>query len=234
MLIDLHAHSALSRCCKIDGKDNLIVAKEFGMDGFVLTNHYDKSYLINDDKIEYANRYINEYYYVKKCSIELGIKCFFGIEVTMSKHNNCHVLVYGVSPEWLVNYPNLYDLEMSELYELVHKYNGIVVQAHPLRKNINVLLDTKYLDGIELNSHTINEGPHTEEILEIAKVNDLLVTSGGDFHNDAPRAKCGVYLPDDLNETMDIVDYLKNSVEYKMVVQESKDVSSVKEVMYRK
>ena len=234
MLIDLHAHSALSRCCKIDGKDNLIVAKEFGMDGFVLTNHYDKSYLINDDKIEYANRYINEYYYVKKCSIELGIKCFFGIEVTMSKHNNCHVLVNGVSPEWLVNYPNLYDLEMSELYELVHKYNGIVVQAHPLRKNINVLLDTKYLDGIELNSHTINEGPHTEEILEIAKVNDLLVTSGGDFHNDAPRAKCGVYLPDDLNETMDIVNYLKNSVEYKMVVQETKDTSSVKEVMYRK
>ena len=144
------------------------------------------------------------------------------------------MLVYGVSPEWLVNYPNLYDLEMSELYELVHKYNGIVVQAHPLRKNINVLLDTKYLDGIELNSHTINEGPHTEEILEIAKANDLLVTSGGDFHNDAPRAKCGVYLPDDLNETMDIVNYLKNSVEYKMVVQETKDVSSVKEVMYRK
>lgn len=234
MLIDLHAHSALSRCCKIDGKDNLIVAKEFGMDGFVLTNHYDKSYLINDDKIEYANRYINEYYYVKKCSIELGIKCFFGIEVTMSKHNNCHVLVYGVSPEWLVNHPNLYDLEISELYELVHKYNGIVVQAHPLRKNINVLLDTKYLDGIELNSHTINEGPHTEEIFKIAKANGLLVTSGGDFHNDAPRAKCGVYLPDDLNETMDIVNYLKNSVEYKMVIQESKDTSSVKEVMYRK
>ena len=234
MLIDLHAHSALSRCCKIDGKDNLIVAKEFGMDGFVLTNHYDKSYLINDDKIEYANRYINEYYYVKKCSIELGIKCFFGIEVTMSKHNNCHVLVYGVSPEWLVNHPNLYDLEISELYELVHKYNGIVVQAHPLRKNINVLLDTKYLDGIELNSHTINEGPHTEEILEIAKANGLLVTSGGDFHNDAPRAKCGVYLPDNLNETMDIVNYLKNSIEYKMVVQETKDTSSVKEVMYRK
>ena len=63
MLIDLHAHSALSRCCKIDGIESLKVAKQFGMDGFVLTNHYDKSYLINDDQIEYANRYINEYYY---------------------------------------------------------------------------------------------------------------------------------------------------------------------------
>ena len=134
-----------------------------------------------------------------------------------------------------MNYKRIYlDPSDEELWLDVYKYNGIVVQAHPLRKNINVLLDTKYLDGIELNSHTINEGPHTEEILKIAKANGLLVTSGGDFHNDAPRAKCGVYLPDDLNETMDIVNYLKNSVEYKMVVQETKDTSSVKEVIYRK
>ena len=28
MLIDLHAHSALSRCCKIDGKDNLLIYPE--------------------------------------------------------------------------------------------------------------------------------------------------------------------------------------------------------------
>ena len=234
MLIDLHAHSSLSRCCKIDGKDNLVVAKEFGMDGLVLTNHYDKSYLINDDKIEYANRYINEYYYVKKCADELGVKAFFGVEVTMSKHNNVHMLVYGLEPEILLEYPDLYDYELKDLYELVHKYNAILVQAHPLRKNKNVLLDTNYLDGVELNSHTINEGPHVEEILEIAKTNNLLVTSGGDFHNDSPRAKCGVYLPDNLIKTIDIVEYFKKTDEIRMVVQETKEASSVREVLYRK
>ena len=234
MLIDLHAHSALSRCCKIDGRCNLVVAKEFGMDGFVLTNHYDKSYLINDDKIDYANRYINEYYYVKKYADTIGMKCYFGIEVTMAKHNDVHMLVYGVETEFLLKYPDLYYYEQKDLYELVHKYNGILVQAHPLRKNINVLLDPKYLDGVELNSHTIKEGPHTEEIIEIAKTYNLLVTSGGDFHNDAPRAKCGVYLPDDLNTTMDIVNYLREVDEIKMVVQETKDYSSIREVLYRK
>lgn len=234
MLIDLHAHSSLSRCCKIDGKGNLIITKERGMDGFVLTNHYDKSYLINDDKLEYANRYINEYYNVKKAADELGMKCFFGIEVTMSKHNDVHMLVYGVTPEWLLEYPDLYYYEQKDLYELVHKYGGILVQAHPLRKNINVLLDTNYLDGIELNSHTIKEGPHTEEILEIAKNNNLLVTSGGDFHNDAPRAKCGVYLSDNINNIKEIVEHLKNTNEIKMCVQETKESNSVKDVIYRK
>lgn len=234
MLIDMHAHSSLSRCCKIDGKGNLLVTKERGMDGFILTNHYDKSYLIDDDKLEYANRYINEYYNTKKAADELDMKCFFGIEVTMSKHNDVHMLVYGVSPEWLLEYPDLYYYEQKDLYELVHKYNGILVQAHPLRKNINVLLDPKYLDGIELNSHTIKEGPHTEEIIEIAKTYNLLVTSGGDFHNDAPRAKCGMYLPNDINDIKELVNYLNNNIEFKMVVQETKEVDSVKDVIYRK
>ena len=234
MLIDLHAHSALSRCCKIDGIENLKVAKQYGMDGYVLTNHYDKSYLINDDKIEYANRYINEYYYVKEGSKDLGIKVFFGIEITMARHNNIHMLVYGVDPEWLLEYPDLYDYDIKDLCELVHSYGAILVQAHPLRKNINVLLDTKYLDGIELNSHTIKEGPHTKEILDIAKKNNLLVTSGGDFHNDAPRAKCGVYLPDNITDIKEIVEYLKITNEIKMVVQETKEYDSVKEVIYKK
>ena len=56
MLIDMHAHSSLSRCCKIDGKGNLLVTKERGMDGFILTNHYDKSYLIDDDKYQIRGR----------------------------------------------------------------------------------------------------------------------------------------------------------------------------------
>lgn len=234
MLIDLHAHSALSRCCKIDGIENLKVAKQYGMDGYVLTNHYDKSYLINDDKIEYANRYINEYYYIKEGSKGLGIKVFFGIEITMARHNNIHMLVYGVDPEWLLEYPDLYDYDIKDLSELVHRYNAILVQAHPLRKNKNVLLDTKYLDGIELNSHTNKEGPHTEEILDIAKTNNLLVTSGGDYHNDAPRAKCGVYLPDNINDIKEIVEYLKNTNEIKMVVQETSLSDSVREVVYVK
>ncbi len=227
MLIDLHAHSALSRCCKIDGKDVLLVAKENGMDGIVLTNHYDRSYLINDDKIEYAKRYIAEFYYVREWALKLGVEAYFGVEITMAKHNNVHVLLYGVEPEFLLEYPDLYDYELMDLYELAHEYNSILVQAHPLRNNCDVLLDLKYLDGIEANCHTIYEGPHLQTVSNIASENKKILTCGGDFHNDAPRAKCGVYLPDELNCMMDIVNYLKYTNEIKLCVQNGKTKETV-------
>ena len=126
MLIDLHAHSALSRCCKIDGIESLKVAKQFGMDGFVLTNHYDKSYITVDSK-ELAERYVNEYFYVKRCADELGMKAFFGIEVTMAKHNNVHMLIYGVDCDFLMKYHDIFDYEQEELYKLVKENNGIRV-----------------------------------------------------------------------------------------------------------
>ena len=232
MLIDLHAHSALSRCCKIDGKDNLVVAKENGMDGFVLTNHYDRDYLIDGDKLEYANRYINEYYYVKSWADKLGVKAYFGIEVTMSKHNNVHVLVYGVKPEFLLDYPDLYDYELKDLYKLVHKFGAILIQAHPFRKYKNVLQDLNYLDGIEANCHTINEGPQLELVSRIAKENGKILTCGGDFHNDAARAKCGVYLPDNITDTNDIVKYLTNANEIKLCVQQGKTQDTVIDYLY--
>ena len=76
-----------------------------------------------------------------------------------------------------------------------------------------------YLDGIELNCHTIYEGPQLELVASIAKDNNKILTCGGDFHNDASRAKCGVYFPNYLINTMDIVNYLKESNEIKLCVQ---------------
>jgi histidinol phosphatase-like PHP family hydrolase len=43
MLIDLHAHSkGISKCSRIDGIDNIELAKSIGLDGFILTNHNHK------------------------------------------------------------------------------------------------------------------------------------------------------------------------------------------------
>ena len=45
MLIDLHAHtSGISRCCRIPIPEVLRQTLDNGMDGIVLTDHYQKSY----------------------------------------------------------------------------------------------------------------------------------------------------------------------------------------------
>ena len=220
MLIDMHAHtSGISKCCKIDGKNMLIVAKEKGIDGVVLTNHYDKSYITVDSK-ELAERYVNEYFYVKRCADELGMKAFFGIEVTMAKHNNVHMLIYGVDCDFLMKYHDIFDYEQEELYKLVKENNGILVQAHPLRRGINVLLDLKYLDGVEINCHPLYDNTHLEFLDNLAKENNFILTCGGDFHNDTYRVKCGVYFENSINSMNELVEYLKTTNEINLCVQE--------------
>ena len=221
MLMDLHAHSqGISRCCKIDGKDMVVLTKNTGMDGVVLTNHYDKSYLINGDAKEFAERYVNEYYYVKESAKNLDFKVFFGVEVTLAKHNNVHMLVYGVEPEFVLKYPNLFDYTLEELFTLVHDHKGILIQAHPLRKGINVLLDLNYLDGVEVNCHPLYDETHLDFLATLAKDNKLILSCGGDFHNDTHRPKCGVYLSDEINDSLELVDYLKQASTIKLCVQE--------------
>ena len=125
MLIDLHAHSkAISKCSRIKGIDNIELAKSIGLDGFILTNHYDRNYVENNDYMDLAKRYIQEYYDLKEYGDKHNFKVYFGIEVTLNKHNDAHILVYGVEPSFLLDNPKLYDLTQKELYDLVKENKG--------------------------------------------------------------------------------------------------------------
>ena len=220
-LVDLHSHSSgISKCCQIDGKQVVEVAKKVGIDAIVLTNHYQKSYIENNGVKEFSSKYVKEYFYTKEEGKKIGVDVYFGIEVTLDKHNDAHVLIYGVDPSFVLNYPDLYSYPQEELYLLVKKHNAILIQAHPFRNNINKLLDLSYLDGIEVNCHPLYEGTHFEEIISIAKLNNKIVTCGGDYHADTHRPKCGVYLPKNITDSIDIKNYLLNTDSIQLCVQE--------------
>ena len=79
MLIDLHAHSkAISKCSRIKGIDNIELAKSLGLNGFILTNHYDRNYVENNDYMDLAKRYIQEYYDLKEYGDKHNFKVYFG------------------------------------------------------------------------------------------------------------------------------------------------------------
>lgn len=61
MLIDLHAHtSGISKCCRQPALKILENAREAGIDGIVLTNHYQRIYIVNDDVNDLVTRYMKE------------------------------------------------------------------------------------------------------------------------------------------------------------------------------
>ena len=220
MLIDLHAHSSgISKCCRIPIEQVIEEAKKVGIDGIVLTNHYQKNYVADGDYTAFAARYIAEYEYAAELVKNTDFRIFFGIEVTMEKNPGVHMLIYGVKTDFLLAHPMLFDDSQEELYRLVHEAGGILVQAHPMRRQ-NRLLDTKYLDGIEISCHPLYEGTHIDELTPIAEAADILLTAGGDFHADTHRARCGVYLDDTFTTAKQISDYLAATDAVKLCVQE--------------
>lgn len=221
MLIDMHAHtSGISRCCKIAAPEMLRVARNAGIDGVVLCNHYQSCYVSDGDFDAFARRYVAEYELTKAAGDAMDFPVFFGIEVTMERHTlAAHMLVYGVGTDFVFAHPKMFAYTQEELWRAVHAAGGILVQAHPWRKEDH-LLDIRYLDGIEVSCHPLYDGTHLAGMVDIATKHGLLLSCGGDFHNDTHRPKCGVYLPNGIENTQMLAAYLAGAEDIRMAVQE--------------
>lgn len=227
MLIDLHAHtSGISTCCRVPAPEIIKAAKNVGIDGIVLSNHYQRSYVKDGDCVGFAERYTAEYYYTKECGDTAGFKVFYGMELTMEQHSGAHILVYGVDPAFTLMYPDLYAMHLSELYPLVKSHGGMLVQAHPFRNGKDLLQDLAYLDGVEANSHPLYDATHVEKLTKIAQSRELILTSGGDYHADTHRPHCGAYLPDSISNTKELRDYLLSTESIDIQIQEPGEMQS--------
>ena len=220
MLVDLHGHTkGISKCCRIPYQQVLETALEYGMDGIALTNHYQKSYVIDGDINGFVEKYIAEFYVTEEYGRKIGCKVFFGIELTTARYPNVHMLIYGVDPDFLRIHPWLFDLSQEELYQLVKANNGILIQAHPFRNGATVL-DPRFMDGVEINCHPLYGKSYAQELLAIAKEHSFIVTCGGDFHADTYRPKCGMVLPENIKDHHDLCAYLLSPDAKTLCIQE--------------
>ena len=234
MLIDLHAHTkGISRCCKAFAPDVLKAAKEAGLDGICLCNHYQGCYVENGDALALARRYNEEFRATRALGEEMGLTVLYGIEVSMDRYTTEHILVYGVDEEFLLKNPTLYDMTQQELYTLVHAAGGVMVQAHPMRKGKNLLMDPAYLDGVEVNCHPLYDRSYAKEMEELAKQHNWILTCGGDYHADTHRVQCGMYLPDSVTDGVQLGQYLKTANSVRLRVQEVGEMSAY-DMEYRK
>ena len=141
MLIDMHAHtSGISECCLGDAETILKVAKENGIDGIVLTNHYQRSYVRNGDVDELAKRYTKEYRMTKRLGDEIGVTVIYGMEVTMHRHDDSHLLVYGLPESFTEEFPEVYDMTQEEISIKVGKSRSAITNTLRLLDLPDVIL----------------------------------------------------------------------------------------------
>ena len=220
MLIDMHAHtSGISRCCQADAAEVLATARRAGIDGLVLCNHYQESYINDEGPEAFAEAYIAEYERVKQMADEMQFALFFGVEVTAKLHDNVHILLYGLPPAFLREHPDIYAWPLEKMARFTWERGGLIVQAHPFRR-VRRMMDLAWLDGIEINCHPLYDATHCAELMDIASEKGKLVTCGGDYHADTYRAVCGTYFPDGLRTSQELVQYLKTTQEIRLHVHE--------------
>ncbi len=210
MIIDMHCHSkAISRCCQLTYEQNIKSAKECGIDALILTNHYTGEYLKYYESIEdFVNHYHKEYLDAKHFGESVGVKVYYGVEITMAKEPVVHLIAYGVDEKFLTDHPYVFDYSLDKIYETVKRYGGILVQAHPFRLK-DSLVDTNYLDGVEISCHPKYYTTSQDKVKSVAKEKGLIMTCGADYHGDVPyRPLSGLVvdnLPKNINEILKIL-----------------------------
>ena len=220
MKLDLHAHtSGISRCCRIPAETVLSFVKDIGLDGIVLTNHYTVDYVKDGDVMAFARDYIAEYEYTKKLGDEMGLKVFFGVEVTWEGNRPLHILLYGVPTDFVLAHPEMYNYTPKQLYEEVKAVGGAVIQAHPFRNGMTIL-PADCIDGVEINCHPLYRKSCAEELIAFAQEHQKIITCGGDFHADTYRPICAVHLPDSITQDAEIADFLLTAGEVELLIHE--------------
>ncbi len=224
MLIDLHCHtSGISKCCVGSAPEIVQIAKENGINGIVLTNHYQKYYVENGDAAAFARKYTDEFRYTKKLGEEIGVTVIYGMEVTMHRHDDSHLLIYGLDEAFTEEFPEVYDMTQEELYTLVKERGGLLIQAHPFR-NRYYPLDPRFLDGYELSCHPVYHTSRYDDVVALTIENKAILTCGGDYHKDTPyRAYCGAFLPDTVTDTAALAKALVESDPITLSLHEPED-----------
>ncbi len=220
-LFDLHCHSSgISLCSRIPYDKVVDSAKEAGFKGIVLTNHYCEEYLNTISFDEWIEKYITEYELAKHYGDSVDMKVLFAVEVTMNFDKRVHMLIYGITPNLLRTHKLLYTKSLEELYAFCVEFNLTLIQAHPYRYGSTVL-DTHYLDGIEINCHPKYGNAYSADIIDIATKKGLTVTCGCDFHGDVDyRPRGGMFIPDHINDGIALAKYLKESNEFTLQIHE--------------
>ena len=211
MLIDTHVHSSgISPCSRRNPQQLIAEYLADKTDGLVLANHCLREFTDGIGYKAWCEAYVEEYRKVKYLGDKYGVRVFFGIEVTPDWQPCVHLLIYGITPDELLNSPELYGLSLEELYNYCEENGFLLYQAHPYRSGM-VPQNPKYIHGYEINCHPGHGPTMRDEVTADAKGSNLRIICGSDFHGDNYKPKCGTYIPDSIKTEKELAEYLRTN-----------------------
>ncbi len=186
---ELHCHtSEVSHCAGECAADTVEKYLRYGYSTVVLTNHLARSNFrrmgLGDDApwSEKAKLFVDGYYKMKETA-RGRLNVLFGAEIRFDELENDYLL-FGLEPEVLFEYPDIYAMSVGEYYDKInHPNRYIIIQAHPMRFHMQNVLPW-HIDGWEVyNGHPHNESRNNAARAYAEYFPSKIFTSGSDHHD---------------------------------------------------
>jgi hypothetical protein len=213
-LYDTHVHTQEASCCGTSTAEEQVRAfKKKGYTGIIITDHFVKGYTNFDESKpwdEQVRFFISAYEKAKKEGDRIGLDVFLGWEYTSAAlSQGLDFLTYGLTPKFLLAYPDILDIPIEAYSALVRKHGGYLAQAHPFRDikkdPQSGPIDYRLMDGVEVYNSG-KPGWANDMAYEFAIRHNLPIQAGSDSHHvDYPTTPCGITLKNKAKNIFDII-----------------------------
>ena len=205
---ETHLHtSESSACATCSGVEQARIYKELGYDGIIITDHFFNGNSCVPRDLpweERVERFALGFEHAQKEGKKIGITVFFGWEESF---HGTDFLVYGLDKKWLINHPDMLQLDIPEHYARIHADGGYFVHAHPFREADYITKTRLYPeceDAIEVINASHKDPMYNQKAAEYAKLHNKPVTSGSDAHH-VDAARGGMIFQHELKDIQDFI-----------------------------
>ena len=207
--IETHAHTGGSWCALCQLEEIFRHYKSYGYGGLVVTNHYSYSECVSHEFTNYRD-YAKYFFSLIEDAIEMGkkydMKVFYGIEVRLNSDNTEYVL-YGFDKNFLLDNANLWEFNQEQLFKIANSNGLFMYQSHPYRDGVSPS-NPKFLHGAESFNGHFHHVNNNVLAKEFCLKNNLIKMSGTDFHDPGQPVTAGIYIPEDIDDNLKLVDYI--------------------------
>lgn len=227
---ETHLHtSQASACGSSKGSEHARFYKEMGYHGIIVTDHFFGGNTCIPERLPWkkrVERFCSGYEDALIMGQKIGLDVFFAWEQRFAVDE---YLVYGLSPEWLLQHPEVERWNRREQLEGVHRYGGCVIQAHPFRDRDyidKICLAPQFSDGIEV-ANAGNFDYNDAYALRYAQEYNLLTIAGSDNHNSAywkryPKGLMGIETEEPIRDMQQFAQMLLSRKGFTPIIPEGR------------
>ena len=211
--VQMHIHtSETSACGRASGRDIARACKQAGYGMIVVTDHFMNANIGCPARMPWKDKadYLFQGYRAAKAEGDkIGLIVLKGWETYT---RGPEYLTYGLDEEFLLENPDIADVDSAEYLTRVHAAGAFVAHAHPFRKRAYIprfTPETELVDAFEVFNGTHDDPSFDASALEAAKAHGLIQIAGSDAHETFEVARGAMRFPRALRSMNELIAALR-------------------------